>query len=128
MPTVMVFILGTGVTDGRLFHANVPFGRSPSGAEGPSASSGLGPEQFPIEAFVGMISDEVEHLRELGNSDEEIALLIEANSNIKITASEIVEHYAPPEERRRDKPPASTKGLSESTIDCVEHATSSSVR
>ena len=28
------------------------------------AAAGLGPEQFPIQAFVGMISDEIESLRE----------------------------------------------------------------
>lgn len=62
---------------------------------------GLAPEQFPIEAFVGMISDEVELLRRAGRSDEEIAGLIEASSAIKITASEIAQHYASPEQRHR---------------------------
>jgi hypothetical protein len=62
-------------------------------------AAGLAPEQFPIQAFVGMISDEVEQLRQRGKSDEEIACLIEANSRIKITASEITENYASPEER-----------------------------
>ena len=64
-------------------------------------AAGLGPEQFPIQAFVGMISDEVEQLRRLGKSDEEIASLIEANSSIKITASEILENYVSPDERHR---------------------------
>ena len=64
-------------------------------------AAGLGPEQFPIQAFVGMISDEVEQLRKRGKSDEEIASLIEANSSIKITASEIAENYASPEERHQ---------------------------
>ena len=64
-------------------------------------AAGLGPEQFPIQAFVGMISDEVEQLRQGGKSDEEIAALIEANSNIKITASEIAENYASPERRHQ---------------------------
>ncbi len=64
-------------------------------------AAGLGAEQFPIEAFVGMISDEVEQLRQRGKSDEEIASIIEANSTIKITASQITEHYASPEERHQ---------------------------
>ena len=64
-------------------------------------AAGLGPEQFPIQAFVGMISDEVEQLRQRGKSDEEIASLIEASSNIKITASEIAENYASPEDRHQ---------------------------
>lgn len=60
---------------------------------------GLGPEQFPIQAFVGMISDEIEHLRKLGHSDEEIAKVIGANSKIEISAAEIAENYASPEDR-----------------------------
>ena len=60
---------------------------------------GLGPETFPIQAFVGMISDEIQHLRKLGHSDEEIARVITANSKIEITAGEIAENYASPEER-----------------------------
>ncbi len=29
-------------------------------------AAGLGPEMFPVEAFVGMISDEIEQLRSQG--------------------------------------------------------------
>lgn len=32
-------------------------------------AAGLGPEMFPIEAFVGMISDEIEQLRARGKTD-----------------------------------------------------------
>ena len=60
---------------------------------------GLAPENFPIQAFVGMISDEIEHLRTLGHSDEDIAHTITANSKIEITAVEISENYAPPQAR-----------------------------
>jgi intein-encoded DNA endonuclease-like protein len=60
----------------------------------------MGPEMFPIEAFVGMISDEIEALRKRGKTDSEIALLIEENSAIRISPQEIILHYAPPEERR----------------------------
>ena len=61
--------------------------------------AGLGPETFPVEAFVGMISDEIEHLRKLGHSDTEIAQVITTNSKIQITAAEIAENYASPEKR-----------------------------
>lgn len=64
------------------------------------AAAGLEPEAFPVQAFVGMISDEIEHLRRMGHSDEEIARVIATNSKIEITATEIAEHYAPPEQRR----------------------------
>ena len=62
-------------------------------------AAGMGEEFFPIQAFVGMISDEVQVLRKQGKSDAEIAELIEANSNIKIKADDIAENYATPEER-----------------------------
>ncbi len=60
----------------------------------------LPPETFPVQAFVGMISDEIEHLRKQGHSDQKIAQTISASSNIQISAEEIAENYAPPEERR----------------------------
>lgn len=64
------------------------------------AAAGLEPEQFPIEAFVGMISDEIELLREQGRSDAEIAAMIRDNSAIEISGEEIRDHYAPPRARR----------------------------
>lgn len=63
-------------------------------------AAGLEPEQFPIEAFVGMISDEIESLRNRGKSDEDIAALIENSSQIRITPAEIAENYASPEQRQ----------------------------
>lgn len=63
------------------------------------AMAGLGPEMFPMPAFVGMISDEVETLRSLGRSDGEIAAAIQAHSSIAITGEEIAANYASPEAR-----------------------------
>jgi len=65
------------------------------------SAAGLEPEQFPIQSFVGMISDEIETLRTQGKSDDEIAALIRRNSNIQINSDEISEHYAPPEQRHQ---------------------------
>lgn len=64
--------------------------------------AGLGPEMFPVQAFVGMISDEVQTLRSQGHSDQDIANTISANSGISITAGEIASNYAPPEQRRQE--------------------------
>lgn len=64
-------------------------------------AAGLAPEQFPIQAFVGMISDEIESLRKQGRMDAEIAAIIRQNSSIEITAAEIGENYAFPEERQQ---------------------------
>jgi hypothetical protein len=61
--------------------------------------AGLGPESFPIEAFVGMISDEIEHLRKMGYSDEAIAQVIADHSKIEITAAESGQNYASAESR-----------------------------
>ncbi len=63
-------------------------------------AAGLAPEQFPIQAFVGMISDEIESLRKRGKSDDEIASIIRKNSAIEISAAEIAENYASPEDRQ----------------------------
>ena len=62
-------------------------------------AAGSGPEVFPLPAFIGMISDEVETLRGMGKSDDEIAAIIQQNSAIHITADDIREHYATPEQR-----------------------------
>jgi len=64
--------------------------------------AGLGPEMFPVQAFVGMISDEVETLRRQGHSDETIAETIAANSNIVITPEDIAANYASPDERHSE--------------------------
>ena len=64
--------------------------------------AGLGPEEFPIQAFVGMISDEIETLRAQGHSNQKIAETITAHSSIAITAEEIATHYASPQERHPD--------------------------
>lgn len=63
------------------------------------SAAGLGPEAFPIQAFVGMISDEIEQLRKLGQTDQQIAKVITSSSKIEITAEEIAENYASAQER-----------------------------
>ncbi|HEY1987416.1 MAG TPA: hypothetical protein VGG85_18525 [Terracidiphilus sp.] len=65
--------------------------------------AGLGSEEFPVQAFVGMISDEIESLRHQGHSDQEIAKTITENSAIAITADEVAQYYAPPEERHPER-------------------------
>ncbi len=63
------------------------------------ASAGLPKETFPVADFVGMVSDEIEQLRKIGRSDEQIAELITASSPIQITGPAISKYYAPPELR-----------------------------
>lgn len=68
--------------------------------KGLRSAAGLGEESFPIEGFVGMISDEIEALRSQGKSDRDIAQLIRTHSGIEIDAAEIERYYASSEDRR----------------------------
>ena len=60
---------------------------------------GLAPEQFPIPAFIGMISDEIEQLRAKGKTDDQIAGLIEQAIGVKLTQETIARFYASPQDR-----------------------------
>ena len=64
--------------------------------------AGLGQEEFPVSAFIGMISDEIEVLRRQGYSDQDIAKVIRDNSPISLTAEDIAANYAPFEQRHPD--------------------------
>ena len=61
--------------------------------------AGLKEEVFPISSFVGMVSDEIEILRNQGHSDDEIVRTIEEHSSIKISEDDLAANYAPPEQR-----------------------------
>ena len=61
--------------------------------------AGLGQEQFPVSAFIGMISDEIEILRRMGHTDQQIADAISRNSRITVNADDIDSNYASPESR-----------------------------
>ena len=60
---------------------------------------GLGPEQFPLQAFVGMISDEIDQLRGAGRPDTEIAQLVSNASGSEISAADLRTFYASPQAR-----------------------------
>lgn len=62
-------------------------------------SLGLGPERFPLAAFVGMISDEIQGLREAGRSDDEIAALIRTATDRTVDPADLARFYATPDER-----------------------------
>ena len=63
------------------------------------AAAHLPQEQFPLEAFVGMISDEVEALRTQGKTDVEITTIIHQSSGIEISPEDLAQYYATPEQR-----------------------------
>ena len=56
-------------------------------------------EKFPIPAFVGMVSDEIEKLRAAGRSDADIATIVKKATGKDIPPDAIAEHYATPDER-----------------------------
>jgi hypothetical protein len=64
-------------------------------------AAALGPERFPVPSLRRYDQRRDRKTPFPGKSDQDIATLIAANSNIKITAAEIAEHYAPPEERQQ---------------------------
>ena len=56
-------------------------------------------EMFPIPAFVGMVSDEIDKLRKAGRSDADIAAIVKEATGKDIPPDAIAAHYATPEER-----------------------------
>ena len=60
-------------------------------------------EMFPIPAFVGMVSDEIEKLRNAGRSDADIVAIVRKATGKDIPPDALAEHYATPEERDRLK-------------------------
>ena len=63
------------------------------------AALGLPPEDFSLQAFIGMISDEIEQLRAAGHEDATIAALVSKATGTSITADLIERFYASPEAR-----------------------------
>lgn len=61
---------------------------------------GLPPETFPAPAFIGMISDEIEQLRNAGKTDDEIAAVVNGALGRSIDPALIARYYAAPEKRR----------------------------
>jgi hypothetical protein len=61
---------------------------------------GLGAEAFPLSAFIGMLSDEIERLRASGQSDAKIAALIERTIGRVFAESDIARYYASSDARR----------------------------
>lgn len=62
---------------------------------------GLPPEHFNTATFVGMISDEIQQLRDKGWADPEIAALVHESTGSVMSGDDIAAHYVGPEHRRR---------------------------
>ena len=62
---------------------------------------GLGEEAFPLPAFIGMISDEIQQLREAGRSDSEVLKIIQRATGVALSEADLERFYAPPERRAR---------------------------
>jgi hypothetical protein len=64
---------------------------------------GLGEERFPVPAFINMVSDEIEQLRNAGKTDGEIATLVEESSGHALTEADIARYYTPAEDRHSNE-------------------------
>ena len=62
---------------------------------------GLAPETFALPAFIGMISDEIQQMREAGRSDADVLAVIKEATGVSVAADDLTRFYAPPEQRRR---------------------------
>ena len=61
---------------------------------------GMTEEVFSVDAFVGMISDEIESSREAGYDGQSISDLIRQTAGKTVTVEEICAFYATPEQRQ----------------------------
>lgn len=64
-------------------------------------SLGLPDEQFPLPAFIGMVSDEIEQARAVGRDDASIAALLSEAGGTAVSAADVARYYAPPDQRQR---------------------------
>lgn len=64
---------------------------------------GLPAESFSLQAFIGMISDEIEQLRAHGFGDAAIADLPCEITDKAVSSRDITSFYAGPESRRRQE-------------------------
>lgn len=62
---------------------------------------GLADERFPLPAFIGMISDEIEQMRAVGHDDSAICAVIEESTGQRLMPEDLARHYASPEARHR---------------------------
>lgn len=69
-------------------------------------SLALNPEQFPLPAFIGMISDEIDQFRDAGRSDADVVALIKSTIGRDITVADIERFYASPQARYSGDPHA----------------------
>jgi len=65
---------------------------------------GLDAEAFPLPAFIGMISDEIEQFRASGRGDKDVAAVIRACIGRDVEPSDIARYYAPPDARHGGAP------------------------
>ncbi len=63
------------------------------------AALGLRPQEFTTQQFVGMISEEIEQLREAGKTDDDIAQLLEKEVGVFISSDSIRRFYSDETER-----------------------------
>lgn len=64
---------------------------------------GLREESFPVPAFINMVSDEIEQLRDAGRTDSDIAALVKASSGHALAEADIARYYSPGGDRHANE-------------------------
>lgn len=62
-------------------------------------AAGAEEEVFELADVIGMVSDEIDMLKEQGRSDGEIAALLQKSTGKPVTAEDVERYYVPADER-----------------------------
>ena len=62
-------------------------------------AAGAEEEVFDLADVVGMVSDEIDMLKEQGRSDADIAALLQKSTGKTVTANDVQKYYVPADER-----------------------------
>ena len=62
-------------------------------------AAGADEEEFELADVIGMISEEIDMLKEQGRSESDIAAMMQKATGKPVTAADIKKHYVPADER-----------------------------
>jgi hypothetical protein len=62
-------------------------------------AAGAEEEVFDLADVIGMVSDEIDMLKEQGRSDADIAALVQKSTGKTVTAGDVQKYYVPADER-----------------------------
>jgi hypothetical protein len=62
-------------------------------------AAGAEEEVFDLADVIGMVSEEIDMLKDQGRSDEEIAAMIQKSTGKPVSGADVEKHYVPADER-----------------------------